>query len=634
MDFLKKVPKAAIVSILACIVYLNTLGHEFVLDDAIVVSENVFTQDGIAGWPDLLTNDTFYGFFQADKGNLVSGGRYRPLSPMFFALIYQVFGNNAFIFHLFNILIYSACCYILFLFFTLFLRRLRLKKYEDIAFIGALLFTLHPVHTEVVANIKGADEILSAMGGLACLIFLLRFHQYRKNKDLILAAVTFFLSLLSKENTVTLLGIAPLTWWMVSPKSGLKKVVKPMLLLGTTFVMYFIIRGAILGWSTLSTPMELMNNPFLKYEGQNLVEFSASEKLGTNFYTLLKYIQLLIFPHPLIHDYYPRQIPIYSMTQLWPILSFVFHVGIAIWALFKIRNRNIWAYGVLFYLMAMSITSNFVFPVGTNMSERFLFFPSVAFCLLGGIAFGKLTEHRKTLGWALLGLIAALMAFKTITRNPAWKDNYTLFNTDVKLAPNSAKLRNAAAGSTIDHMIANIKTLKSDEEKYAIMDQVLDHLNVALSIHPKYKGAHLLRGNAYMYKDDFENAVAAYENALRVDQAYGEAKNNLSIALRQAGREFGEKKNDFKKSLEFLKRSYEINQNDAETIRLLGVAYGMNGNHPKAIELFSKLVEREPKNANFWKMLGTAYHNNGQMEERDRVLSKAKELDPSSFNQQ
>ena len=631
MNFILKGPKAKIVAILAFVIYLNTLGHEFVLDDAIVVSENVFTQDGLAGWDDLLTKDTFYGFFQADKGNLVSGGRYRPLSPMLFALIYQFFGNNPFIYHLFNILIYAACCYLVFLFFNYLLRRLRIKNHDIIAFFGALFFALHPVHTEVVANIKGADEILSTMGGLACLIFLLRYHQYRRTKDLALVLLTFFLSLLSKENTVTLLGIAPMTWWMVSPKTGLKKAVKPMLFLGTTFLIYFIIRGSVLGWNTLTTPMELMNNPFLKYEGSSLIAFSASEKLGTNFFTLIKYIQLLIFPHPLIHDYYPRQIPIYSMTQIWPLISLVAHIGLAGWALLKIRQRSIWAYGILFYLMAMSITSNFVFPVGTNMSERFLFFPSVAFCLLAGYAIQRLMQQQRIAGWIALGIICTLMMLKTVTRNMDWKDNYTLFNTDVKRAPNSAKLRNAAAGSTIDHMIANIQRLRNDEEKYAIMDDALEHLDVALRIHPKYKGAHLLRGNAFMYKDEFDNAVSAYEGALRVDPAYGEAKNNLSIALRQSGREYGEKKNDFVKSLELLKRSYELNANDSETIRLLGVAYGMNGRHNKAIEFFSELVKREPQNANFWKMLGTAYHNNGQPDERDRVLSKAKEIDPSSF---
>ena len=75
------------------LLYANTLGHDFALDDAIVITENVLTQKGIAGFSDLLTHDSFYGFFQVEgKDQLVQGGRYRPLSLMMFALLVQVFG--------------------------------------------------------------------------------------------------------------------------------------------------------------------------------------------------------------------------------------------------------------------------------------------------------------------------------------------------------------------------------------------------------------------------------------------------------------------------------------------------------------------------------------------------------------
>ena len=53
-----------------------------------------------------------------------------------------------------------------------------------------------------------------------------------------------------------------------------------------------------------------MNNPFLKIEGNQWVPFSGAEKMATIFYTLGYYIKLLLVPHPLTHDYYPRHIDI------------------------------------------------------------------------------------------------------------------------------------------------------------------------------------------------------------------------------------------------------------------------------------------------------------------------------------
>ncbi len=629
-SFLSKLPLRWIVFLLPCVLYINTLGHEFALDDTIVISDNMYTKDGVSGWPGLLSKDTFHGFFKEEgKAELVAGGRYRPLSPMLFALIYQIVGDNPFVFHLVNILLYGLCSLLIYLFFSALCKKLRLKSPDIIAFTGTIIFAVHAVHTEVVANIKGGDEILSTIGAVACLLLLIRYQKKGDLKLLAFAVIAFFLSLLSKENTVTLLAIAPLTLWMTAGTNNIKKLIKPTLFLLGGFIVYFFIRGSVLGWTSLSnTPNELMNNPFLKYEGNSLLAFSFSEKFGTNFYCLLRYLKLLVFPHPLTHDYYPRQIPIYSLTDIAAILSVLIHGAMAVWSVIYIRKRNVLAYSILFYLIAMSITSNFVFPVGTSMSERFLFFPSIGLGLAAGYGFSKLIGKNKTLGWSVFVLIALLFSVKTITRNKTWKNNYTLFQTDVKNAPNSAKLRNAAAGS----IMTRFSEMKQGAEKTKKMQEAIDHLTIALNIHPRYKNAHLLKGNAHLYKKEYDEAIQSYDIALRLDPAYKEAKNNLGIALQTAGRYYGETKSDFDKSLEYLKRAYEIDPGNVENIRLLGVAYGMKGKHAKTVEYFSKLVELQPENAEYWKLLGTAFHHNGQLEERDKVLAKAKELDPAGFN--
>ena len=608
--------------------YINTLGHDFALDDAIVISENMFTQDGIAGWGGLLTEDTFYGYFKEEgKAQLVAGGRYRPLSPMLFALVYQIVGKNPFVFHLLNILLYCLCVWMVYGFISLIGKRLKVKSHELFAFIATLIFATHAVHTEVVANIKGGDEILVAIGGIAALIFMLRYQEKQEIKYLLLTLVSFFLSLMAKENTVTLLAIAPLTWWLTAPK-GSKGMIKTWFSMFAVFLVYFIIRSSIVGWPwDTVVPNELLNNPFLKFDGNSLVSFTTSEKFGTNFYTLLMYLKLLIFPHPLIHDYYPRQIPIFSMTSIWALLSLALHVAMAAWAILRINKNKVLAYGILFYLFAMSITSNFVFPIGTNMSERFLFFPSIGFCIVAGFLINKLIKKNKIIGWGLLLLFVSLLSIKTIERNPAWKDNFTLFQTDVKRAPNSAKLRNAAAGS----LVTRYGDMKEGEEKSRIMQEAIDHAEAALQVHPWYKNAHLLKGNGHLYRNEFDQGIQSFNNALKLDPNYKIAKSNLQIAMRSAGRYYGETEGNLEKSLKFLKQSYEMNPKDPEVVRLLGVAYGMKGTHTKAIQYFNELVELRPENAQYLKMLGMALHQNGQTEDGDAVLRKAKKMNPELF---
>ena len=145
---------------LGFLIYANTWTHDYALDDSIVIVDNVFTSKGLSGIKDLFTSDTFYGFFnQSGKDNLVQGGRYRPLSLATFALEVELFGMKPGVSHWINSLLYALLGLLVFS----VLNRLFKDQRQGvvIAFWSTLLFVVHPLHTEVVANIKGRDEILA-----------------------------------------------------------------------------------------------------------------------------------------------------------------------------------------------------------------------------------------------------------------------------------------------------------------------------------------------------------------------------------------------------------------------------------------------------------------------------------------
>jgi tetratricopeptide (TPR) repeat protein len=615
--------------ILTFILYGNTLWNDYAQDDAIVITDNMFTKQGIKGIPGFLTNDTFYGFFKKKgKAKLVSGGRYRPLSPVTFALEWQVFGKNPAVSHFINVLLFALLGIILYKFLLLLFLNVKNNKLKYLVpFFATLIFVAHPVHTEVVANIKGRDELFSLLFSLTAVIFSIKWYQNKQLKYQIYIFIAFLMAMFSKENAITFLAIVPLVYFMFFPDKN-KSYFKILIPFFAATVLFLFARFLVLGLDFGNTPMEMMNNPFIKIESGKYVPFSFGEKAATIIFILGKYIQLLIFPHPLTNDYYPRQIAIMSFSNWKVLLSLLVYIVMIYYAVKNLKREKILSFGILFYLITLSIVSNIVFPVGTNMSERFLFMPSVGFSFILGYLLFLIYKHKRNYSYVLLIVILGLYSIKTISRNTVWKNDFTLFTTDVKVSKNSAKALNAAAGSLVDVAYKEKNRLKRDK----MFNQAKSYLEKALKIHPNYKNAWLILGNANYFLKNYEDAISDYKRALDLDPSYVDANKNLAIAYRDAGKYFGEKKNDLNKAIKYLNEAYKMTPEDYETVRLLGVAFAVSGNNEKAISYFLKAIELEPGNAGAYKNLGNAYFNSGNSEKGKYYHEKAKKLDPEIFN--
>lgn len=192
--------------VLSVLVYANTFNHDFAQDDAIVITENMFTKEGFNGIPDLFRYDTFYGFFKTEnKDKLVAGGRYRPLTLAMFAVEYQFFGENPTAMHIVNALWYGALVVALYIcLLTLLEQRAKWDKELSatmvyaIPLLAAFIFAMHPLHTEAVANIKGRDEIITLLGSILTLWLLLK----EEVRYWALATLCFFLALLADRKSV------------------------------------------------------------------------------------------------------------------------------------------------------------------------------------------------------------------------------------------------------------------------------------------------------------------------------------------------------------------------------------------------------------------------------------------------
>ena len=617
-----------IVFLFGAFLYINTIFHDFTQDDAIVIYDNMYTTQGVSGLKGLFTKDTFFGFFKEEgKAKLVSGGRYRPFTPAMFAIEYQLSGKNPLLGHLINILLYGFLCMMIYkLLISLICHKEDSMGMRYLALAAALIYAVHPIHTEAVANIKGRDEIMSMLGSILALYFLVKYHDFKLFKYLIFACISYLIAFLSKENTITFLAVIPLALYFFRDVSAKSAIAKSMVLLIPTFIFLFI-RSMVLGNDFGGAPMELMNNPYLKLVNGTYIPFDLGEKMATIIYTLGKYIQLLIFPHPLTHDYYPRFIGVKSFSDIYVLLSLALYLCIIVFAIRGLKSKSLTAFAYAYYLITLSIVSNVVFPIGTNMSERFMFMPSLGFAiflafLLEKYLFQKMGKQIFLIG---LGVILSLYTLKTVTRNNVWKSDFSLFTTDVKTSINSAKVLNAAGGALSTEAFKE----KDEVKKKEMLMQALVYLNKAVLVHPQYKNAYLIMGNAHYYLNEYEKGAGAYQKALELDPNFKDAAANLAITLRDAGKQAGEKENDLIKAESYLTRSYQLSPNDAETLRLMGVMNGIKGNHNEAIKYFEKVVQIEPKNAGGYLNLSLAYKNIGDTVNAERNMQRALAIDPN-----
>lgn len=643
--------KKAYLLFLLCgfLLYGNTLNHDYTLDDAIVITENQFTKKGFSGIWDQLSNDQFMGFY-GEKKELVSGGRYRPLSMVLFNIEYALFGENPFFSHLMNVLFYILNGILLFMVLKKLLPEKQIPDgFISLALLVSLLWFFHPIHTEVVANVKGRDEIMAFCGELLVLLLLLKFINLKKTIYLIGIGVFYFFTLLAKENAITWLAIFPLTIYFFKPDK-FKKAIPAFGVIFLMAICWFYLRYQVVGGGISNVADNLMNDPFL--------ESTVYEKYATIVYTLGKYIQLLFFPHPLTYDYYPKHIPIVDWKNpmvLTTLLIYLFLIIIAVKGFFK---KHITAFGILFFIITLSIASNLIFPIGAFMNERFVYVSSFGFSLILGyyLIYGatnwvKTIQNRKNLLWGITTVVFLAYAGKTISRNQVWKDNLTLATHDANISINGAK-SNVMAGGLLTEEASKTN---NPAEKRKLLEQAIKHLQRAVSIYPEYIDALLLMGNAqWDLTKDASNSMPYYMRILSINPMHSNAWQNIFIVLEQAksvdykiktyktllkynpneiqvylnlGRAYGKEKNNLSQAQYYFNQGLKVSPQNYELLSNLGTVYGLQSNYSEAIKVLEKAASIKPNIAKVHIDLGLSYYYNGEKEKARAQFDQAVQLD-------
>ncbi len=514
----------AIIALIGFLLYANTLKHGYVLDDAVAITNNQLVQKGFAGIGELMTVD-FWHF-----SNLALG-YYRPLSLITFAIEHQFFGNSPHISHLINVLLYAASGFML----CLLLQELFSKYKIIIPVIICALFIVHPVHTEVVANLKSRDEILSFLGIVSAMFIMLRFDGSTKRYHLITAMVVYYLAFLSKETAITMLVLLPACFYFFRQKSVLDCIIKtaPFVLI---MMLFYFQKNQILGSVSQESFYELNNYPYLE------AEFPSSMVI------LLYAIKLLIFPHPLKYDYSYNVIPAAAFSDPLALLGLAVFGLLLFLAVKGVMKRTLWGFSLVVFFATFLPSLAFIWVRGGIFAERFLYAASLGFSIALVYAIAKLLKadiirsasstpsdspeaaadySLKPVPLVVAScLIVAAFSFKTIDRNPAWKDNITLFSTDIVHSYNSTQNNRHYGHDMLELAIKETDSVKRLQKA----EHAMIYLKRAVEINPRFGEVWGDLGRVYTdikFKPD--SAIYFYKRCVQATPGAFRTYSNLGL---------------------------------------------------------------------------------------------------------
>lgn len=590
-------------AVLGFLVYANTLGHQWCLDDYSLIIDNWVTKKGWDGIPVHLSHDYRYGYWNA------VGDLYRPLSPVMFAAEWAIFGNNPLPGHLINVLLYSSVCFLFGL--TLY----RWTKGPVFAMIAALLFAVHPVHTEVVANIKSRDELLAMFFLLLTWLFWQRLQHHRpKALYLGLSLVAFTLALFSKESAVTFLPLLPLSIYAFRSKPAPRDYWLSLVFLIPTG-LFLAARQLILGDVKGLDSVSILDNVMSGAKGTTEVLATAIRHVG-------EYIQVLLMPWPMVSDKGWNQIPVvgFSSPGVWmSLLLILAGLGAIVW--YWKRNKRL-VFGLVWFVVTISLATNLLFLIGTSYGERLLFLPSAGFAILVA-AFIRWRDAgtnpswpgwlKKPIGMGFVVLLV-LLSVLTLMRNPAWYDSYTLYATDIKKSPESVKLRYHYALET------GKKAAETEDSaaKNALLTEALKDLEKVMSKHPTYWEAFGTAGLYAYRKGDREAAMTYYKKATDLNPNAAIAWSNMGIIYAERG--------DLDQAQTVYEKAVAADPRFVDAWMNLGAIKAQKGDFVGAIDAFKRGLQFDPENVRLLTMLGSAYKDSGQPELGQPYLDKANRL--------
>lgn len=562
----------ALVAGTSLLVYLNSLLNGFVFDDVGQVLLNPWIRD-FRHLPDIFSENVWA--FDGQATNY-----YRPTMHVIYMLVYSAFGPKAWGFHLANVLLHSATSVLVLMTASRVfgeVPRTDRAHFRSPSFIAAMLFAVHPIHTEPVAWIAGVPELAFSF------FFVLSFFLYIRSKGdgnearapYVASVLSYFLATLSKETALTLpFFLVAYDLLLGNPKTIFSaKSFRRYVPYVVATAVYLAMRYHALGGMA---PVK--------------AEVAPSQALGfiDIFVLLTKYCAKLVLPTNLnaLHIYRPAA-SVFDAMVAGSVLSAVV-LGFLMVIAFKKNKTALLA--LLF--VVVPLTPAFYFP-GLNFkfynsfAERYLYLPTFGFVLLLSLAIAWITTHRSAsspfVAMAFISLIV-IYSSGSIHRTSVWKDELTLWADAVRKSPDSALAHH------------NLGTALRSQGK---IDDAIGHFQEAARLQPEIAYFRNSLGDGYHRKGRTDQAIEQYQIAIALQPDEADAYNNLGSALAETG--------SLDRAITYFETAVRLQPHRPDYHYNLGVAYIDKGLAGKAIAHLEYAARRSPDDAGFRDTLERAY---------------------------
>ncbi|ERE88110.1 transmembrane and TPR repeat-containing protein 3 [Cricetulus griseus] len=566
--------------------YWNSLFCGFVFDDVSAILDN---KDLHPSTPikTLFQND-FWGTPMSEERSHKS---YRPLTVLTFRLNYLLSELKPMSYHLLNTVFHAIVS-------VVFLKVCKLFLDKRSSVIAALLFAVHPIHTEAVTGVVGRAELLSSV------FFLAAFLSYTKSKGpdnsivwtpIALTVLLVAVATLCKEQGITVIGICCVYEVFVAqgytlpllctaagqflrgkgsiPFSMLQTLIKLIVLMFSTLLLV-VIRVQVI---QSQLPV------FTRFDNPAAVSPTPTRQLTFN-YLLPVNAWLLLNPSELCCDWTMGTIPlIESFLDIRNLATFAFFSFLGALGIFSLRYPGDSSKTVLMALCLMALpfipASNLFFPVGFVVAERVLYVPSMGFCILVAHGWQKISNKSvlKKLSWICLSMVILTHALKTLHRNWDWESEYTLFMSALKVNKNNAKLWN-----NVGHALENEKNF----------ERALKYFLQATYVQPDDIGAHMNVGRTYKNLNRTREAEESYMLAKSL-MPQDQMKRILFMYFKQG--ELLLKMNKPLKAKEAYLKALELDRNNADLWYNLAIVYIELKEPNEALKNFNRALELNPK---------------------------------------
>lgn len=402
----------------AVLVYANSIPNGFAYDDAAIVLKNERVH-GLRRLPEIWTHPYWPGTAGRESG------LYRPVTSTLHALDWTLWRGRPQGFHLTNALAHAAA--------TVLLLWLLLEAFHPLAALaGALLFAVHPVHTEAVANVVGRADVWAAALGFASLACLGRPATAEQEPArptsgalrVIAGAGLFGLALLSKEGAIVVPALLVL---LDAARGGLARGVGAYLRArAPAFAALLVVAGAV-----VAARLAVLGSVA---EAEVADAFALDASFRTRFFTMIRvwpqYVRLLLLPLDLSADYSPAVLlPARAVTPVGAV-GVALALASLVLALGTWRRARWASVGILWVVLALAPVSNLLFPTGVVLAERTLYLPSAGLSFIVSWLWTRIAALPRARAWAAAyGGVLVLFAALTLARNPDWRDSAAVFNT-------------------------------------------------------------------------------------------------------------------------------------------------------------------------------------------------------------